>query len=51
MLVLGKKEMEAGTLTVRSRDGKQKRDVKPEELEAQIKGMISSRAFSLEGVA
>jgi threonyl-tRNA synthetase len=51
MIVLGKKEQEAGTLTVRSRDGKQRRDVNLEELESLLEKLINSRANSLEGVA
>lgn len=51
MLVLGKKELESGTLTVRSRDGKQRRDVKLDELEGLLERLIRNRADSLEGVA
>jgi threonyl-tRNA synthetase len=50
MLVIGKKEQEAGTLTVRSRDGKQRRDVKLAELESLLERLIRDRVDSLEGI-
>jgi threonyl-tRNA synthetase len=47
MIVIGKKEVDAGTLTIRDRAGKQRHDVKQDDFLAMIKGQIASRSASL----
>ena len=48
MLVIGKKEQEANTLTIRDRDGKQKHDVKIEEFINKISKEIKERSSGNE---
>jgi threonyl-tRNA synthetase len=47
IIVLGKKEAEKGTITVRSRSGKQSMDVKPEDFVGKIKEEIANRSKDL----
>ena len=47
LIVIGKKEAEKGTITVRSRSGAQKHDVKVAEFVANIKKEIEDRSQTL----
>lgn len=47
LIIIGKKEAEKGTITVRSRSGKQKHDVATEEFVEKVSGEIAERANEL----
>ncbi len=47
MVVIGKKEVEANTLTIRDRSGKQKHDVKLDDFLTLVNSQIASRSASL----
>jgi threonyl-tRNA synthetase len=48
MLVIGPKEVESGTVSVRLRTGEDRRGVRPEDFITQAKDLVSSRALDVE---